>query len=237
LHPTWTTAKAVLFLDEEPSIYPVEVIYCGIEVKTSLDAEGIKQAVDNIASLINLKFVREQITYTQGNSLKFSQTTGPLGMIFAFDTPFKSAETLLKHFSTSLRDIPSKAWPELVCIINRGILGIGKDQKPVFQLYGLLGKDNTGQIGETLLNKSQEEVTIQDQQYPVMKMNQEYYVVDVARTYTAFLNYLYERLLSKVIMASSNLLRHYIPEQMSRYVVISCQDKEGNSNFNNKKGR
>jgi hypothetical protein len=34
-----------LFLDEEPTVYPIEVVYCGIEVKTSLDAKGLKGAL------------------------------------------------------------------------------------------------------------------------------------------------------------------------------------------------
>ncbi len=43
-----------LFLDEEPTVYPVEVIYCGIEVKTSLDARTLHTKTDDSLSLQRL---------------------------------------------------------------------------------------------------------------------------------------------------------------------------------------
>src|SRR5438874_12693495 len=46
-----------LFLDEEPTVYPVDVIYCGIEVKTSIDGKTLEEAINNIASLKRLQFI------------------------------------------------------------------------------------------------------------------------------------------------------------------------------------
>jgi hypothetical protein len=212
-----------LFLDEEPAIYPVEVVYCGIEIKTSLDARELKGAVKNIASLKSLKFAREDSGFMKGIELHFTQTTAPIGMIFAFDTPTRTAETLLKHFATALEGIPHTAWPDLVCILNRGIMSIGEDQQPVFHLYGLLAEDDTGQIGELLFNHAESEYTTQGQQYPVAGMNGKYYVVDVARTFITFLNHLCGGLQAKVIIPNFNLLGHYIPPQMSRSVDIAHQ--------------
>src|SRR4030067_1566639 len=84
-----------LFIDEEPSIYPVETVYCGIEVKTSLDSKELKMAIDNIASLKNLKYTKESSAVIAGGKVGFGLTTQPLGVIFAFDSKIKSAETLL----------------------------------------------------------------------------------------------------------------------------------------------
>ncbi|HAJ60733.1 MAG TPA: hypothetical protein DCP31_16900 [Cyanobacteria bacterium UBA8543] len=214
-----------LFLDEEPTIYPVEVVYCGIEVKTSLnDSKKFKEAVNNIANLKKLNFVREKIAYPQGGGLIFSETRGPLGLIFAFDSSIQSAETLLKHFHEALEGISQKDWPDFVCILNRGILGITEGQKPAFQLFGLL--DDTGR--EITVNKHSTEFTFQSQQYPVMKMDGNYYAVDIARTFVAFLNHLYDRLLSKVIMSNSNLLRHYIPREITKNIGVVYQDSKIN---------
>src|SRR5712691_10623949 len=63
-----------LYLDEEPTVYPVEVIYCGIEVKTSLDGEGLKEAINNIASLKWLKFVREMVPSIRQNDIFRTET-------------------------------------------------------------------------------------------------------------------------------------------------------------------
>jgi len=68
-----------LFLDEEPNIYPVEVVYCGIEVKTSIDADGLREAISNIASLKRLRFIREEVTRMVGDTIVMSRTAAPLG--------------------------------------------------------------------------------------------------------------------------------------------------------------
>ena len=143
-------------------------------------------------------------------------------MIFAFDTSIKSAETLLDHFASSLEGIEPQAWPNFVCILNRGLLGVvGPPNKPQFRLYGLLGRDAaTGRTGAMVLDTKppiDEFIDPQGQRYPIMLMNGLYYPVDVARTFIGFLGNFYEMLLTKVIMANSNLLRHYVPEQMTMY--------------------
>ena len=78
-----------LFLDEEPTVYPVEVVYCGIEVKTSIDSDGLRDAINNIASLKRLKFIREVVAHRRGEEIIESVTTPPLGIIFSFDTTIK----------------------------------------------------------------------------------------------------------------------------------------------------
>jgi len=206
-----------LFLDEEPSIYPVEVVYCGVEVKTSVDSSGLKKAIENIVSLKKLKYIQEPIVVTRGNITKSILTTGPRGIIFAFDTSIKSAETLLNHVASSLEHTERKYWPDLICILNRGTITIGEDNKLEFKLFGLLGKDDTGQPGEIEILAPSVEAIVEGKSYPVVSMGGIYYVVDVARTFSCFLLDLYEFLLNKIMMTNSNLLRHYLPREMTRY--------------------
>ena len=221
-----------LFLDEEPTVYPVEVIYCGIEVKTSLDSEGLKEAINNIASLKRLKFVRETVPSIRGNDIFRAETTGPLGMIFAFDSPIKSAETLLRNYADALKGIERGLSPDFICILNRGMLGISREtSKPRFNLYGLLGRDqSSGRINAMEISPTSgsslpdEIVNSKGQRYPLIMMNREHYPVDVARTFIGFLGQLYEMLLSKV-MTNSNLLEHYIPKQMTHYLYKDYEEE------------
>lgn len=216
-----------LFLDEEPNVYPVEVVYCGIEVKTSLDASGMKQAVDNIASLKRLKYVEESFAVHYMDMPIIKQTKSPLGIVFAFDTPIKSAETLLQHFAESVHDIETQARPDFICILNRGLIGISPSDKPQFHLYGLLGRNGDSEtMGEIIVDggPSTDYFTTENgQRYPMMKMRGQYHVVDVARTFTGFLGNLYQMLLSKIIIGQSNLLGHYIPRPMTRYAVLEYE--------------
>ena len=231
-----------LFLDEEPAVYPVEVIYCGIEVKTSLDGKGLKSAVENIASLKRLKVVREAVPLIKGNNLLLAETGVPLGFIFAFETQIKSAETLLENYAKAIANIEPSSRPDLVCILNRGMLGISsQSSKPCFHLHGVLGIEGvTGKINafeavpKVASKVSKDVMDSRGWRHPIMKMNGKYYPVDIARTFISFLGTFYEMLLSKVIISNSNLLQHYIPELMTHYLYKDYEEtKKGKS----KKGK
>jgi hypothetical protein len=129
---------------------------------------------------------------------------------------------LLTHFATTLEGLSYEIWPDIVCILNRGILAVDrkKTKKPVFQLCGLLGQDDTGQIGPILLNSPTREFFHQGSQYPVIKMNGQHYVVDVARTLVMFLSHLHHLLLSKVIIKDFDLLTHYMGEQTFQVLIL-----------------
>lgn len=215
-----------LFLDEEPSVYPVEVVYCGIEVKTSLSASGFVDAIANIASLKRLNLVKDETTEIRGGKIIVSRTTPPLGIIFSFDSAIKSAETLLKHVTESLTEIERNAWPDLICILSRGLIGISPETHlPRFHLYGVLGRDDqTGRINAWELHPKtgeavpDEAMSSKGDKYPLMLMNDRYYPIDVGRTFVGFLGTLVEMLLSKRVMSHSNLLSHYIPNEMTHYL-------------------
>jgi hypothetical protein len=216
--------NAKLIVDEEPSVYPVDVVYCGIEVKTCIDEKELRSAVANIASLKSLKFIQEPVAYAIGAGLRVIETTEPIGIIFAFDTDVRKAETLLKHLHEAVKDYPRPVWPNLVCVLNRGIMGFATGNKPFFSLYGLLGQGTSGSLAEVIATQPGSEFEYGGQRYPAVDMNGKNYVVDVGRTFTGFLGELYEFLLSKVLIAQSNLLHRYVPEAMRRRKCLLHED-------------
>lgn len=112
-----------LFLDEEPTVYPIEVVYCGIEVKTSVDKKGLKVAVENIASLKRLKPIPRVVPQFRENQFVLVEPGPPLGFIFAFETRIKSSDVLLNNYADAVAKVEPEARPDLVCILNRGMLG------------------------------------------------------------------------------------------------------------------
>jgi hypothetical protein len=208
--------NAKLFLDEEPAVYPVDVVYCGVEVKTSLDGGEMRAAVENIASLKRLEYIRQRVTFTTSNALCVGRTTPPMGVIFAFEANTRNAETLLRQLSDAVGTYPRAHWPDLVCVLNRGIMGFVDDDRPAFALYGLLGQDANGQVAEVLCSAPGDFVDYEGCRYPTLCIEGKRYVVDVGRTYTGFLAELYRFLLSKHLIAQSNLLDEYVPEEMRR---------------------
>lgn len=209
-----------LFIDEEPSIYPVDVIYCGIEVKTSLNEAELHTAVKNIESLKKLKFIEDKVSYNKSSSIVVSNTNAPIGIIFAFDTTFKSSSTLLNHYNNAITNVAPEHRPNLLCILNRGIIGIGQNNKPVIEIFGLIGQDKLGNIGEMSTKSTDLYYKSGRYNYPKMLIEKDYYIIDPSRTMLGFLQYLIDLLLNKVIISKTNILNHYIPEQMNRRIGV-----------------
>lgn len=215
-----------LFLDEEPTVYPIEVVYCGIEVKTSLDGKALKGAVENVASLKRLKPIQAAVPQFRGREFLLVEPGPPLGFIFAFETKTMSAEALLKNYASAISRVEPSARPDLVCILNRGLIGTSNESsKPSFHLHGVLGFDEasgkTNAIEAVKKNPSAAPADVMDSQgsrYPIMKMNDKYFPVDVGRTFINFLGTFYEMLRSKVIVSDANLLEHYIPKGRTHYL-------------------
>lgn len=212
-----------LFIDEEPSIYPVDVIYCGIEVKTSLNETELHTAVKNIESLKKLKFIEDKVSFNKGNSIVVGNTNAPIGIIFAFDSTFKSSSTLLNHYNNAIKDIAPEHRPNLLCILNRGIIGIGQNNKPVIEIFGLIGQDQLGNTGEMITKSTDLYYQSGGFNYPKMLVEKNYLVIDPSRTLLGFLQHLVDLLLNKVIISKTNILNHYIPEQMNRRIGIEMK--------------
>lgn len=64
----------------------------------------------------------------------------------------------------------------------------------------------------------------QGTRYPITKMNDKYYPVDVARTFINFLGTFYQMLLSKPIISNDNLLEHYIPKNRTHYLYKDYEE-------------
>jgi hypothetical protein len=68
-------------------LFPVDLVYATIEVKTSLDSGTAGEALRNIASVKNLEYIdAEFAVFAAGNGgslVEIRKTTPPLGLVFA----------------------------------------------------------------------------------------------------------------------------------------------------------
>ncbi len=213
-----------LFLDEEPTVYPVDVVYAGIEVKTSLDKNEMSRAFRNIASLKRLKYLRRTITAFQANAISSGFTTPPLGFVVAYDTDTRNCDTLLHRFAECASEYDPFFYPEFVCVLNRGIIGITEAGKPVMHVYGLLEEDDKGQLREMNAGDSNERTLVNGRAYPTVELNSRNLIVDPTRTFLAFLTNIVDALNAKHLLSYGNLLKEYVPPTMRRFVGLTLPD-------------
>ena len=105
-----------VFLKRETSvIIPVESVYATIEVKSSLSKETLKQSIENIRSVKQLKQTQLKNSVWIPNYHNFI-----FGSVFAY-TADVSIDTLHKNVIEICNDIPSEEWPSLICVFDKGL--------------------------------------------------------------------------------------------------------------------
>lgn len=210
-----------IFLDEEPAVYPVDVLYAGIEVKTSIDERELAASIENIASLKRLQYVREGVPTARHEGFTFVPTTPPVGVIFAFDTSFRRIETIVKHLDEHCVNLDPSERPDLICVLNRGIFGFAQEGNAFAQVYGVLAPNGAG-MGMIKAPTQADELVINDEIYPVAGLGGQALPIDTSRTFLAFLYTLTGYLSHKVVRPFSNLLGRYLPVEAGVFIPVTA---------------
>src|SRR6266568_5623473 len=127
-------------------LFPVDIVYATLEVKTTLTHDSSAEAIANIASVRKLKFINSEIpnnssvmqtiqlmnsvmphvpTYVQDQfrldipSL-FYKTTSPLGFVFAYNSNAKQFQTFKDWFTPSEKDT-FEEFPSFIGCLDQGL--------------------------------------------------------------------------------------------------------------------
>ena len=131
-------------------VFPVEIVYGVIEVKTNLTFSEAVIAMDNLESLFNLDFHPELTNYwiTQSKE-KNLKAQPPFGAIFAYRSEAKNFETFMNWFSFSnvLRGIPlqTESPPEIrsltIAALDKGIIEIASSNRHIHRQIPIAMED------------------------------------------------------------------------------------------------
>lgn len=108
---------------DSSSIVPVESVYATIEIKSTLSKETLRQSIDNIKSVKELK-----ITVLKNSFIVPEQYNFILGTIFAY-TSDSAIETIAQNVDNICKNIPKEIQPSIICILDKGlIINVKKDK-------------------------------------------------------------------------------------------------------------
>ncbi len=131
-------------------MFPVDVVYAIIEVKTTLDQKEIKESIENIVSVKQLDIIPNFIA-TSGSSSQGPKP--PLGIIFAFDSKnIKKLSTIDSTFKKYLDGMDWKLQPDLGIILRKGIVMYHKPLKSQLKLRRTYVDGEEIILSDTLLN-------------------------------------------------------------------------------------
>lgn len=220
-------------------LFPVDLVYATIEIKTTLTSQTAKEALENIASVRKLDYIRSEFgdQWPDGDSqvFGFRKTTPPIGVIFAYNSKAKQGNTFKSWFTPpSDEDIP--LYPSLIGCLDFGLIGFHNPSIPestsVIELDPAVGMKPELSIFPIARRKgnAEEITTIDDIQYlkvnspqsdklfveyegtlhPIKRAKENYVAIDQSRVLLVFLLQLNGLLTLKKIDPSLNLVGTYI---------------------------
>lgn len=210
-------------------LFPVDIVYATIEVKTTLTTKSAKEARENIASVRSLNIVPDTFNgaETQEGRFSFIEYTPdpPQGYVFAYNSNAQQCETFKSWFIPSDEQVLPYA-PILVGCLDQGVLlfkfpdgTIGIRPEVGMQLKAcILPLEN--EVGDPVeLADFQEQYAHNGVSYPVKKVRNKNVVIDQSRTMLFFLLSLQEILSRKRINPNISFLNHYVYNLASRYEI------------------
>lgn len=213
-------------------LFPVDIVYATIEVKTTLDAKSAREALENIASVRSLKlvpgdfatpFTHPESSGGTGWSLVVAKPTPPLGFVFAYNSSTPQLETFMQWFaptqSTQIVGPPGAPMlcsPSVVGCLDQGLLlftgpndAVSPQPTPNLDFSGWAL--NLWENGEPLeISGTEREITHEGRVYPVRRTRQISYAVDQARVLLAFMLFLNEFLPHKLINPAISFIDSYL---------------------------
>ncbi|HEX6280731.1 MAG TPA: DUF6602 domain-containing protein [Nitrososphaera sp.] len=202
-----------LFAQGATVLFPVDVVYLVIEVKTILNKNTMTEAINNIASVKRLSFIPSTNALVdsskltpdgKGSFLRLEKTRPPMGVIFGYKVDTRVFNTYASWVAYML-DFPKNEMPELIyalettffhtfpCVDSKDELQKGKG------IYHLHNGDNKVIEAEPPEYKNPTDSRI----YPVIQAGEKNYVVEPARGFLNFLKNVYHLLSIKSVIQTS----------------------------------
>jgi len=111
-----------LVYDNDMQVYPIESVFGIIEVKSKLSKEELIQSLENIKSVKSL-CPNEYVTKTKNSFMDMTYLRPrPFGIVFAYSLSKNSLESLSKNLREWEKENSKEYWPNLVVVLNEGIL-------------------------------------------------------------------------------------------------------------------
>lgn len=195
-------------------LFPVDIVYATIEIKTTLNAQSSKEALLNISSIKNLDIITDEFILWEPQNgellLKRYIPRTPIGMIFAYNSEAAKSETFKGWFIPSDEDDAS-VYPNLVTCLDQGFVKFVDvaPKKGMIPKGFAIGLQNDA--GEPLfVSQPMNAVVYNGANYPVKLTKEGYLIIDQSRVLLNFVLLLNDLLLFKKINPSIRFSEHYL---------------------------
>ena len=219
-------------------MFPVDLVYAVIEVKTTLNKTSAIKSIENIKSVRNLNYIKEDFRASPTDPVdkitkdtvmfEVYSTSPPFGMVFGFSSTTVSNSIFSSWFNI-IDQSQRHLFPSHICCLDQGILCINNSNNNKYRditsylypynedndLFFKLTKD------EKLGRKKM--YSYKDWLYPVVKVGNERFLTDQSKILLNFILYLSNFLNKKKVSPNINYREAYLSPELKN-VLLNDKD-------------
>lgn len=109
-----------LYAGDEVQIFPIEVVYGVVEVKSGLSKVELLKGLENIKSV--KKLLAESSKVTTVRSGRHKSYEGPFGVVFAYSLSNNSLDSLQENLREWQGQNPPSFWPNMIVVLGEGVI-------------------------------------------------------------------------------------------------------------------
>ena len=217
-----------LFTHTSAHIFPVDIVYAVVEVKTTLDSGSAKESIENINSVVALDYIKHEFWDAEGKSSHYAvgsrTTTPPIGAVLAYDSDCLKDDTF-KNWFVPKEDSQAPSFPAIVCAIDMGLVRfLTVPPTPGMTPEGLIfplarlkegaqepittDKVEFMEIPQPVRNGAT--VTVEGTTYPIKLIGENYMAIDQGQNLLHFLLFLNDLITAKKISPLLNFTDTYL---------------------------
>jgi hypothetical protein len=215
-----------VFSQTSSVLFMVDSVYMTIEIKTLLDIQSMGEAINNVTSVKQLKFIESRIPYLDYDSdknemmPKYKMNSSPRGVILGLKSDTTNLDTY-ESWLSPMKGIDAKFHSDVIYSINTTFLHNYEDLRNKSKMeefyYTLLDENKLPELEEVRVEGTVKlyKNPSDGQTYPVIKKDNTFHVVDPGR---GFLNFLItmNRILSSKELLKTDIISPYIPEHYTK---------------------
>jgi hypothetical protein len=214
-------------------MFPVDIVYAVIEVKTTLDKTAAIKSIENINSVWNLNYITEAFRafptdpiekITKDTTIFENHfTTPPIGIVFGYSSKTMNNSTFKKWFG-SKENFGKEHLPPIICCLDQGIL-IKKSNDYVSLLFPAIEDDSIAFIKDDKIIVREKKLCIyNDKIYRFMQVGKEKMLINESKILLNFIFTLCENLDKKKISPNLNFRMNYLSEE-DQLIFVNHNDE------------
>jgi len=221
-------------------MFPVDLVYAVIEVKTTLDKTSSTKSIENIKSVKSLNYIKENFRVYPSDSVgeitkdtalfEIHPTSPPIGIVFGYSSSTRFNTTFSNWFKS--KDLSEKPlYPSHVCCLDQGLLAINNTKDNKYRdLSTYLFPYNKDEDSICLINN--DEIILSNKKWclyenrlhPFIQVGKDKMIVDQSKILLNFILNLSILLNKKRISPNLNFRETYLSNEL-RNILVNHNDQ------------